>query len=424
MEFLNHILEIPPDTLHNWGYLVMLAATLCETVPLFGILIPGQTLVITSGILVKMGILHFLPLILIISVGAILGDTVGYILGRKYGHDFLLKYGKYFLLKPSRFHKAKELIDNNVGKTLILGRLNSFTRATVPLVTGASKVNFRKFFMFNILGGIVWALTFVGMGYAFGTSYELVSKYVGKFVFFAIVGTIAIVCGYKFIEKRKHIFNKYHLYSLSLCIFSLWMFLKMAEDVYTRDFVLQIDTWLNIQVMTIWNPLLNQIVIFITNIGGIINLSVLSTALFIALIITKKWYNSILLLCSMIGGVIGNELLKNLLQRPRPTNSLIPVEDFSFPSGHAMMSIIFFSVLLYSFKDDIKKPIFKRLFITGNILLFILIGFSRIYLNVHWFSDVVAGFSLGLFWLTLLILVFKATIFFAKSYRNRLNRAK
>jgi undecaprenyl-diphosphatase len=424
MEFLNHILEIPPDTLHNWGYLILLAATLCETTPLFGILIPGQTLVIASGIFVKMGILHFLPLILIISCGAILGDTFGYFLGRKYGHDLLLKYGKYFLLKPERFKKAQALIDNNVGKTLVLGRLNSFTRATVPLVTGASKVSFRKFFTFNILGGFLWAITFVGMGYVFGTSYELAAKYVGKFIFFAIVGTIAIIWGYKFVEKRRHIFDKYHLYALSLCIISLWMFFKMAEDVYTHDFVLQIDSWLNAQVITIWNPVLNQIVIFITNIGGIINLAVLSVALFIALILTKKWYNSILLFCSMIGGVIGNELLKNMVQRSRPSNSLIAVDDFSFPSGHSMMSIIFFSLLLYSFKDDIKKPLLKKLFIFGNIFLFILIGFSRIYLNVHWFSDVVAGFSLGLFWLTLLILVFKATIFFVRSYKNRLSRAK
>lgn len=424
MEFLNHILDLPANTIHHWGYLILLAAALFETTPLFGILIPGQTLVIIGGILVKMNILHFFPLILIISIGAILGDTIGYLLGRKYGYNFILKYGKYFLLKPCRFKKARDLIDSNVGKTLILGRLNSFTRATVPLVTGASKVQFRKFFMFNVLGGILWSLTFAGIGYAFGTSYELAAKYVGKFIFFAIVGTIAIVFGYKFVEKRKHIFNKYHLYSLSFCILSLWIFSKMVEDVYGHEYIIQIDAWFNAQVMTLWNPFLNQVMIFITNIGGLMNLSVLSVALFISLLITKKWYNSILLLFSMIGGSLGVELIKGMVGRARPTNSLIQVSDYSFPSGHSMMSIIFFSLLLYSFLDDIKKPILKKLFIAGNILAFTLIGFSRIYLNVHWFSDVIAGFSLGLFWLTLLILIFKATIFFVRSYKNRLSKAK
>lgn len=422
MDLLNNILELPPITLQTWGYLILLAATLFEATPLFGILIPGQTLIILSGILVKMNILSFPVLIPIIAGGAILGDLFGYTLGRKYGYDFILKYGKYFLLKPPRFEKAQKLIDNNVGKTLVLGRLNSFTRATVPLVTGASKVSFHKFISFNILGGFIWAITFVGMGYIFGTSYEIAAQYIEKFLLFAIIGTIAIVLGYKFVAKEKRVFNTYHLYALSLCITSLWLFLKMAEDVYNRESILQLDLWINSQITHIWTPLLNQIAIFITNIGGIINLSILSVALFVSLIITNKKYNATLLLFSMIGGVLGNDLIKELTQRARPTNSLIGVSDFSFPSGHSMLSIIFFSLLLYSFKNDIKSSLLKNLFIFGNISLFLLIGASRIYLNVHWFSDVVAGFALGLFWLTLLILVFKATLFFVRSYKNRLGR--
>lgn len=424
MTLLNNILALPELTLHHWGYIILLVATLCETTPLFGILIPGQTLVIASGLLAKIGILDFVPLILIISVGAIVGDTIGYILGRKYGYNFIFKYGKYFLLKPRRFEKAQKLIDANAGKTLVLGRLNSFTRATVPLVAGASKMSFEKFFAFNILGGIIWALTFVTLGFLFGTSYEIIGKHIGYFMFLAILATIGIIFVYKFIEKRKHIFSKYHLYALSLCIASLWLFFKIVEDVYTQDYILQIDARINSWVATIWDPLLNGIMIFITNIGGVINLTILSIALFIALIITKKWYNSILLLFSMIGGVLGDRIIKIIVERPRPTNSLIEVSDFSFPSGHAMMSIIFFSLFLYSFKDNISRPLLKKLFITGNILFFLLIGLSRIYLNVHWFSDVVAGFSLGLFWLTLLILVFQITIFLAKSYKRRLQRTK
>lgn len=74
------------------------------------------------------------------------------------------------------------------------------------------------------------------------------------------------------------------------------------------------------------------------------------------------------------------------------------------------MATIFFLVFLLAFKDDIKNKYLKYAFIVAVILTFISVGFSRIYLSAHWFSDVLAGFVLGIFWLTLLMLVFKFII--------------
>ncbi|RLG10216.1 hypothetical protein DRN73_08395 [Candidatus Pacearchaeota archaeon] len=109
----------------------------------------------------------------------------------------------------------------------------------------------------------------------------------------------------------------------------------------------------------------------------------------------------------IIGGFALKAFVKDLIQRPRPISSLIPVSGYSFPSGHALISIIFFTSLIYFFKDNIKNKNLRYTFITINILLFLLIGFSRIYLNVHWFSDVLGGFLLGLFWIGFSILFFK-----------------
>ena len=80
---------------------------------------------------------------------------------------------------------------------------------------------------------------------------------------------------------------------------------------------------------------------------------------------------------------------------------------FSFPSQHAVMAIIFFSLIIFLFAEKIKNNFLKYLFIGANIILILLIGFSRIYLKVHYFSDSLAGLALGLFWLTFLILIFR-----------------
>ena len=188
----------------------------------------------------------------------------------------------------------------------------------------------------------------------------------------------------------------------------------MIEDVMDGELITKLDVWLNAKIVLLWNPLLNKIMIFITNIASPTNLFILSLILFGILIYKKKWYYSLLLFFSMIGGLLFEVLIKLIMHRARPENALIEVSGYSFPSGHATMAIIFFSLLLYSFKDDIKNKSLKYIFIISNIVFFLLIGTSRVYFNVHWLSDVLAGFGLGLFLLTLLILIFKVIISLSK----------
>jgi undecaprenyl-diphosphatase len=217
----------------------------------------------------------------------------------------------------------------------------------------------------------------------------------------------------KFVKNRKHIFAKYHLYALALNISSLFIFSEMTNNVIDKEFITRMDAWLNVKMMLSWNPLLNKIMIFITNIASPTYMIIFSVILFGFFAYKKRWYYSLLLLFGMIGGLLIEQLIKLIVQRARPENALIQISEYSFPSGHATMAIIFFSLLLYCFKDNIQSKRRKYIFIIANVIIFLLIGFSRIYLSVHWFSDVVAGFSLGLFWFTLLILVFNVIISFS-----------
>ncbi|MCA9460267.1 MAG: bifunctional DedA family/phosphatase PAP2 family protein, partial [Nanoarchaeota archaeon] len=400
MGIVEKILSLPLPVLNHWGYWIILLGAMLEAIPLVGLFAPGMLIVIIGGFFAKIGILEIGDVIFFASTGAIIGDLIGYLIGKNYGYSFLSKYGKYFFFKKEYFEKTKTLMNHHTGKTLIIGRFNSLTSAFSPFVAGTSNVPFRKFIIFNVIGGISWAISFIMIGYIFGKSYEIASKYIGKFIFIAIIVSIIIVYLYKFINKRKHIFSKYHLYTLIINIFSLYLFSKMIEDVIDGELITRIDVWLNAKMILLWNPLLNKIMIFITNIASLTNLFILSIILFGILIYKKKWHCSLLLFFSIVGGLLFEVLIKLIIHRPRPENALIEVSGYSFPSGHATMAIIFFSLLLYSFKDDIKKKSLKYIFIISNIVIFLLIGTSRIYLNVHWLSDILAGFSLGLFWLT------------------------
>lgn len=198
-----------------------------------------------------------------------------------------------------------------------------------------------------------------------------------------------------------------HFYYLLLNIFSLSFFFKITNDVLSKKSIVNFDLWLNEKIVLLWQPWLNKTIILLTSIFDPLNLLILSLILLSLFIYWKKWYFFFLYLISLGGGVIFGYILKIIVQRDRPTGGLISETGFSFPSNHAIIAAIFFPVLYYSFKNDIKNALLKNIFFAINIFFFLTIGFSRVYLKVHWFSDVIAGFSLGIFWLTLLILLFK-----------------
>ena len=422
MSIFDNISKIPLPILNHWGYWIILFTSFIESSPIFGLVVPGQFLVVIAGFLAKKGVFDLGDVIWVSALGAIAGDLLGYFLGRKYGYRFILKYGKYVLFKKKHFEKTRILINKNPGKTLIIGRFNSLARSFAPFAAGATNLSFPVFFFYNIIGGITWAISFSLIGYIFGKSYEVASKYFGEFVLIAIITSILIIYLYHFINKRKHIFNKYNLYALMLNILSLYLFSKMIEDLLGREFITKLDKLVNAKMSLIWNPHLNQIMLFITKIGNAKTLIALSLILFCVLIYKKKIYNSLLLALSMAGGFLFEFLTKLIIHRARPENALMAASGYSFPSGHATISIIFFSVMIYSFKDYLKNVILKKSFIIANIIIFLLIGFSRIYLGVHWLSDVIAGFALGLFWLTFLVLLFKLIKSLAKTPANILKR--
>lgn len=181
----------------------------------------------------------------------------------------------------------------------------------------------------------------------------------------------------------------------------LVVFLALAEDVFNKEIMYGDIIGYKLISTFLISDFVTPIAKFITNFGGAIFLSIATVMLFL-LIKNKKIGLSII--SNIVIITILNQLLKRILQRPRPTEFRIVEETgYSFPSGHSMVSMAFYGYLIYLIYRYIKNKYVKWTLITILSILICLIGISRIYLGVHYTSDVLGGFLLSISYLVIYI---------------------
>lgn len=183
---------------------------------------------------------------------------------------------------------------------------------------------------------------------------------------------------------------------LFICIIG---FIELAEDVFNKE-IMQGDI-IGYKIISTYliSDFATPIAQFITNFGGAAFL-IGSAILLLVVIKNKKIGISI---CSNLVIATGlNVLLKNILQRPRPTEyRLIDESGYSFPSGHSMISMAFYGFVIYLIYKYVKNKYLKWSLITILSILIVSIGISRIYLGVHYTSDVLAGFLIAISYLVI-----------------------
>lgn len=142
----------------------------------------------------------------------------------------------------------------------------------------------------------------------------------------------------------------------------------------------------------------------ITNFGGTIGLIIINITVCIVLALNKNKIIGYFILLNTVISLLLNQVLKRIVQRPRPTGyRLIEETGYSFPSGHSMVSMAFYGFCIYLIFRNVKNKYIKYGSIILLSLLIILIGMSRIYLGVHYTSDVIAGYLASIAYLTIFI---------------------
>lgn len=178
-------------------------------------------------------------------------------------------------------------------------------------------------------------------------------------------------------------------------------FLELAEDVFNKEIMNGDIIGYKIISTFLISDFATPIAKFITNFGGAIFI-ILLTVILIAVIKNKKIGLSILTNLAII--TILNQLLKRILQRPRPTEyRIIEESGYSFPSGHSMISMAFYGYLIYLIYKYVENKNVKWILISLLSILICLIGISRIYLGVHYASDVLGGFLISISYLVIYI---------------------
>ena len=181
---------------------------------------------------------------------------------------------------------------------------------------------------------------------------------------------------------------------LFLCMIG---FLAFAEDVFNKEIMKWDIVGYNLVSSFLISDFFTPIAKFITNFGGATILIVL-TIILVGIIKNRKVALSIFANLCIVTAL--NQLLKQILRRPRPTGyRLIEESGYSFPSGHSMVSMAFYGYLIYLIYKNIENKYLKWTLISILNILIILIGISRIYLGVHYTSDVLAGFLISISYL-------------------------
>lgn len=415
------------------------AASLLESLAMIGTIVPGSSIVFAAGMLIGLGQLDPWWAAAMAVSGAVMGDGISYWLG----HHFQDRIRTVWPLNkfPELFERGQLYFEKNGGKSVFIGRFLGPVRAIVPMIAGMTGMPATQFYAMNLLSALGWAAAHLLPGLLFGASLQLAGAVSSRLVvllliiavFFWILSKLVQLAYHQVWPRVKSLRDRAvaqaHqkpgpfasvvlslldparaespalLTAALLLMGGAWLFLGIVEDVTSNDPLIQIDQLIYAALQGLRTAWGDRLMVAFTEAGGAVGTIFLIAGVSLFLAIKRRWRTLGYWLAAIGMAEIFVVLLKYTLQRARPHNIYTGFAQFSFPSGHATSSIVaygFLAFLLACGKSDRSKMTITLL----AAAVITLITFSRLYLGVHWFSDVLAGMSLGLAWVALLSIAY------------------
>lgn len=434
---LQQLLEDISNTLGAWTYLLVGAFAFAETGAFVGLVVPGETVMLLGGAVAGQGAIDVYLLIAIAWFAAWAGDTTSFFIGRRLGRDFVIQHGPRFGVGRERFEKVEDYFSRHGGKTIFIGRFIGLVRALAPFIAGSSGMRYRAFVPYSILGTGIWAPAHILIGYFFSRSIDSAAKYAGRGALLlgtfivVVVGTVLLVRHFRVAENRRAAVRWMERHPVARWIvvlarrFSpqlrfLWErvtpggtfgleFTSLMAVLAVASFVLIAYTEIvsgnagptpgDMTAVDVVEALrtswLVDLAKAITALGASFVVFPLATIGAALLAARRRWAELGVLVAGMTIAFAGVHELKDMIDRPRPEGGLLDASGSSFPSGHAAYST-FYVWLAVTIVMRLRPGMARgTVVVLTGIGLTALVGLSRVYLDVHYLSDVNAGWALG-----------------------------
>ncbi len=174
------------------GTLLVCVIVFVETGLFLGFFLPGDSLLVTAGVLAAGGYMNLASLLILVTLCAIAGDQLGYVIGRRAGHALYRREDSLFF-KKRHLERAHEFYEKYGGKTIVLARFVPIIRTFSAPVAGAARMNYRRFLPIDIFGGLLWVWSMVLIGYSLGSAVPNVDKHIH--IVIAVVVLLSILPG-------------------------------------------------------------------------------------------------------------------------------------------------------------------------------------------------------------------------------------
>jgi membrane protein DedA with SNARE-associated domain/membrane-associated phospholipid phosphatase len=437
------VIEDIAEALGPWTYALVGVMAFLETGAFVGLVAPGETVVMAGGVIAGQGEIQLIPLIGLVWVCAVLGDTTSFFIGRRLGRRFLEKHGPRVKITHERLEQVEGYFDSYGGRTILIGRFIGLVRALAPFVAGSSGLPYRRFIPYSIVGCGLWSTTFCVIGYVFWRSFDKVAHIVGQAVF-GLGVTVAVIVGVVVAYKRRHEIRDWlqdhRSHPLIRPLFAIgaplyrWVVTPVirlvtppvrfaGQRLMPGELGLELTTLMAVAGVGLFvfvvylteldrtlapTPLDNDLLDLadrlrmdmlvdvakvVTELGSLPVVAGLVAAAAGLLAVRGRHAEAIVLVVGLVLLYITVHVTKGAIDRPRPTGSLVETSGAAYPSGHAAYATAWVAVAV---------ALTRRLgLVTSSALVFVaigiaaVVGLSRVYLRAHWWSDVAGGWGLG-----------------------------
>lgn len=449
-EITNYLIPVI-DRFGLLWYLGIFLVSFLETLLVVGLFVPGILFFLAMGFFAAQGSVSFFLLLIIAFSGSFLGDLASYLIGRKYGKPFF--HEKHFLFNSKYILRAEKYFHKHGIKSIVISHFIAPLRSIVPFVAGAANIPLGVFAVLDATGSLLLVGVYSGVGFLFGRGFNIVvywSDKVGISLFLAAVVVFVNFYFFHFIVHRKeailrffksifssiryglseneyikkfnfkypktatfirnrfsaHYYFGFHLtIGFTIIASFLYFFIKILNLVVSAGSITDVDARTIKLVGSFYSPAVSRFMLFITNLGKWQVVLTISLILIILALLKRRRYIVFAVILATAGGEALAFLNKIIIQRERPDalGQLVHEGGYSFPSAHAVIAVTFYGLLGYFFIKKIRHWEGKVIVFLTTMFFIFLMGTSRIYLGVHYPSDVVAGYLLGFAWLATII---------------------